>query len=213
MPLIAALISMFLLGGQNYPPPYPREGTKALIDNARVQVWDVSWPKGQPSPLHRHLYDMTGLYYWPGDRIITAVDKTTRNISTRAGAIQWQLKGITHIEEGTSEDPLRAVMVELKGDGRSGKRVTSTDVPAFAGNAMPLLDNERVTVWDYSSGSDPGRTSGRGPTPAARHSHPMDTVVVWTEGRTGHAVFMPAGTVHTGEPIGAATKATIFELK
>ena len=213
MPLIAALISMFLLGGQNYPPPYPREGTKALIDNARVQVWDVSWPKGQPSPLHRHLYDMTGLYYWPGDRIITAVDKTTRNISTRAGAIQWQLKGITHIEEGTSEDPLRAVMVELKGDGRSGKRVTSTDVPAFAGNAMPLLDNERVTVWDYSSGSDPGRTSGRGPTPAARHSHPMDTVVVWTEGRVGHAVFVPAGTVHTDEPIGAATKATIFELK
>ena len=44
MRLIAALISMFLLGGQNYPPPYPREGTKALIDNARAQVWDVSWP-------------------------------------------------------------------------------------------------------------------------------------------------------------------------
>ena len=39
---------------------YPRAGTKALIDNARVQVWDVSWPKGQPSPLHRHLYAMTG---------------------------------------------------------------------------------------------------------------------------------------------------------
>ena len=29
----------------------------------------------------------------------------------------------------------------------------------------------------------------------------------------GHAVFLPAGTVHTGEPIGSATKATIFELK
>lgn len=210
---MAALISMFVLGGQTYPPPYPREGTKALIDNARAQVWDVSWPKGQPSPLHRHLYDMTGLYYWPGDRIITAVDKTTRNISTKAGAIQWQLKGITHIEEGTSEDPLRAVMVELKGDGPSKKTVTPTDVPAFAGDSMPLLDNERVTVWDYISGSDPGQSSRRGLIPGTRHSHPMDTVVVWTEGRTGHAVFIPAGTVHTGEPIGAATKATIFELK
>jgi hypothetical protein len=36
---------------------------------------------------------------------------------------------------------------------------------------------------------------------------------VWTEGRAGHAVFVPAGTAHADEPIGAATKATIFELK
>ena len=202
---MAWLISFFVLGGQNYPPPYPRSGTTALIDNARVQVWDVSWPKGQPSPLHRHLYDMTGLYYWPGDRIITAVDRSTRNISTRAGAIQWQLKGITHIEEGTSEDPLRAVMIELKGDGPSGTVDKTAGVAAFTGNMMPLLDNERVTVWDY--------TSRQGLTPPTRHRHPMDTVVVWTEERTGHAFFMPAGTVHTDEPIGAATNATIFELK
>ena len=193
---------MLVLGGQNYPPPYPRTGTKALIDNARAQVWDVSWPKGAPSGLHRHLYDMTGLYYWPGDRIITAVDTSTRNISTKAGQIQWQLKGITHIEAGTSEDPLRAVMIELKGDGPSGKAEKTAGVPAFTASTMPLLDNERVTVWNYSK-----------PPQALPHSHPMDTFVVWTEGRVGHAEFLPAGTVHTDEPIGAATKATIFELK
>jgi hypothetical protein len=198
---MAALISVFVLGAQTYPPPYPRVGTRALIDNARAQVWDVSWPKGQPSGLHRHLYDMTGLYYWPGDRIITAVDGSTRNISTRAGQIQWQLAGITHIEEGTSEDPLRAVMIELKGAGPSHKVEKKDGVAAFTGSSMPLLDNERVTVWDYAR------------PPAARHNHPMDTFVVWTEGRVGHAVFLPAGTVHGDEPIGTATKATIFELK
>jgi len=203
MRLIAALISLFAMAGQTQtlPPPYPREGTKALVDNARAQVWDVSWPKGKPSGMHRHLYDMTGLYYWPGDRIITAVDGGTRNISTKAGQIQWQLKGITHIEEGTSADPLRAVMLELKGDGPSHIEKKTAGVAAFTGSAMPLLDNERVTVWDYTKA------------PATRHSHPMDTFVVWTEGRAGHAVFIPAGTVHTDEPIGAATKATIFELK
>ena len=202
MRLVTALMATFFFGGQNYPPPYPREGTKPLIDNARAQVWDVSWPKGKPSGLHRHLYDMTGLYYWPGDRIITAVDQSTRNISTTAGQIQWQLKGITHIEEGTSEDPLRAVMIELKGAGPSGAVKKPTGVLAFTGSAMPLLDNERVTVWGYIK-----------PPQAVPHSHPMDTFVVWTEGRAGHAVFMPAGTVHTDEPIGSATKATIFELK
>ena len=203
MRLITALISMLALGGQTYPVPYPRPGVKALIDNARAQVWDVSWPKTTTPPgIHRHLYDMTGLYYWPGDRRITQADGSTRNISTKAGQIQWQLKGITHMEEGLSDDPLRAVMIELKGDGPSGKVEKTAGVPAFSNSSMPLLDNERVTVWDYTK-----------PVAATRHSHPMDTFVVWTEGREGHAVFVPAGTVHTDEPIGSATKATIFELK
>jgi hypothetical protein len=135
---MAALIALFLFGGQNYPPPYPRDGTTALIDNARAQVWDVSWPKGKPSALHRHLYD---------------------------------------------------------------NAVKPAGVPVFSAASMPLLDNERVVVWDYP-GSAP-----------SRHAHIMDTVVVWTEGRSGHAIFLPAGTVHTPEPIGAGAKATIFELK
>jgi quercetin dioxygenase-like cupin family protein len=46
-----------------------------------------------------------------------------------------------------------------------------------------------------------------------RHRHARDTVVVWTEGRAGHATFLPAGIVHASEAIGAAAKATIFELK
>jgi len=191
-----------VVSAQSYPPPYPRAGTKGLVDNDRVQVWDVSWPKGQPSPLHRHLYDMTGVYYWPGDRIITAVDGSKRSVSTKVGQIQWQLKGVTHIEEGTNDDSLRAVMVELKGDGNSGKIDKSSNITPFAGGAMPLLDNSRVTVWDYR----------RSPS-STQHRHTMDTVVVWTDGRSGHAVFVPAGTIHSEEPIGAAPKATIFELK
>jgi len=203
MKLIAALVTMLALAGQNYPVPYPRAGTKALIDNARAQVWDVSWPKtATPPGVHRHLYDMTGLYYWPGDRRITNTEGGARDMHTDAGRIQWQLKGVTHMEEGISDDPLRAVMIELKGDGPSGKVEKTPGVPAFTGAAMPLLDNQRVTVWDYTRPAQP-----------VKHSHPMDTFVVWTEGRAGHAVFLPAGTVHTDEPIGAAAKATIFELK
>jgi hypothetical protein len=205
MRLIAALISLLAVAGQSktYPVPYPREGTKALVDNARAQVWDVSWPKtASPPGVHRHLYDMTGLYYWPGDRRITSPDGTVRNITTEAGRIQWQLKGVTHMEEGISDDPLRAVMIELKGDGPSHKAVKTDGVPAFTASTMPLLDNERVTVWDYPR-----------PATAVKHSHPMDTFVVWTEGRAGHATFLPAGTVHAVEPMGTAAKATIFELK
>src|SRR3954470_13215485 len=100
------LIAPFLLwafvqsASPSYPPPYPREGTRAPIDNQPVQVWDVTWPKGVKPGMHRHLYDMTGIYYWPGARLITATDGSKRDVSTPAGRIQWQLKGITHIEGG-----------------------------------------------------------------------------------------------------------------
>jgi hypothetical protein len=205
MRLIASLLLSALVqsASPSYPPPYPREGTKALIDNERVQVWDVTWPKGVTPGMHRHLYDMTGIYYWPGDRLITATDGSKRDVSTPAGRIQWQLKGITHIEEAKSDDSLRAVMIELKGDGPSGKIVKAGGAPAIAMATMPLLDNERVTVWDYAAA--PGQ--------ATRHAHPMDTVVVFTSERSARAVFVPAGTVHEAERVPAGTKATVFELK
>jgi hypothetical protein len=186
------------------PPPYPRAGTRALIDNERVQVWDVSWPKTTTvPPMHRHLYDMTGIYYWPGDRLITSPEGAKRPVHTDAGRIQWQLKGVTHIEEGTSDDPLRAVMVELKGDGPSGTIDTSNSVPAFAVTSMPLLDNERVTVWDATGAA----------ALTTRHRHPRDTVIVFTKEKTARATYLPAGTVHAADDPADAAKVTAFELK
>jgi uncharacterized RmlC-like cupin family protein len=203
------LLASFLLlafvqtGAPFYPPPYPRAGTTSLIDNQRVLVWDVTWPKGAPPLMHRHPYDMTGIYYWPGARTITSLEGTKRTSTTDAGRIQWLRAGVIHAEEGASDDSLRAVMIELKGDGPSGKIDKSTAVPAFAVATMPLLDNERVTVWDY-----PGP-----PEQSAKHRHPMDTVVVFTSKKSARAIFIAAGTVHEAEQVPADTKATVFELK
>jgi hypothetical protein len=204
MRLIAALISLFVVAGQPQPlpPPFPRPNAVRMLDNDRVQVWSVAWPKGQPTPLHRHIYDITGTYIAPGDRVITEVDGSKRPVTNAAGGIVWQFKGLTHIEEGASESPLRAVMIDLKGDGPSGNTVKPAGAPAFSAGATPLLDNERVVVWAYPGTAAP-----------IRHTHIRDTVVVWTDGDEGRAIFLPAGTVHTPEPISAGAKATIFELK
>jgi predicted metal-dependent enzyme (double-stranded beta helix superfamily) len=204
MRLVCALISVSIAAGQpqTLPPPFPRPNAVKMLDNDRVQVWSVVWPKGQPTPLHRHIYDITGTYIAPGDRVITDVDGSKRPVTNAAGGIVWQFKGLTHIEEGTSENPLRAVMIELKGNGPSGKTVKPTGVPEFASGGSPLLDNDRVVVWGYPGTAAP-----------VRHAHIRDTVVVWSEGREGRAIFLPAGTEHTPEPISAGAKATIFELK
>jgi hypothetical protein len=204
MRLVVALVSLLAAAAQTptLPPPFPRANAVRLLDNDRTQVWSVAWPKGQATALHRHIYDVTGVYTAPGDREITALDGSKRQVSTAAGGIVWQFKGLTHVEEGTSQQPLRAVMIELKGDGPSGKMVTPSGAAAFSGAAKPLLDNERVVVWD-----DPGTAA------PVRHAHARDTVVVWTDGGEGRAIFLPAGTVHTAEPISPGAKATIFELK
>src|SRR5262249_47077695 len=90
-------------GPPSYPPPYPREGTASLIDNERVLVWDVTWPKGAPPLMHRHPYDMTGIYYWPGDRTITSLDGTKRTSRTEAGRIQWLRAGGIHAAGGARD--------------------------------------------------------------------------------------------------------------
>jgi uncharacterized RmlC-like cupin family protein len=205
MRLIASLILAVLVqsAASSYPPPYPRAGTTRLIDNDRVLVWDVTWPKGEAAGLHRHPYDMTGIYYWPGSRTITSPDGTKRTSSTDAGRIQWLRAGVIHAEEGASDDSLRAVMIELKGDHASGRIDKPGDPPAFAVTTMPLLDNDRVTVWDY-----PGPQAASAP-----HRHPFDTVVVFTSGKTARAIFVPAGTVRAADEVPAGTRATVFELK
>ena len=205
MPRIAAIFAT-LLQISSLPPAYPRVGTTKLLDNDRVQVWNIAWLKGQPSPLHRHVYDLVGVYYEPGDRMIISPEGNKRPVSTKAGDIAFQRKGVTHIEEGISDSPLRAVFIEMKNDGPTGRTAAPSDeAPSMSGiGAKQLLDNDRVTVWAYSYGLGPD-----GP----RHRHDRDTVVVWIQDRTPHAVWLPAGTVHAEEQTGVISEATIFELK
>jgi hypothetical protein len=198
--LFTALVSLFVVG-QTYPPAYPRAGATKLLENESVVVWNIAWLKGQPSALHRHIYDLTGVYYEPGDRMIIAVDGSKRPVSTKAWDIAFQLKGVTHIEEGTSESPLRAVFVEMKQDRPYGTDAAEGALVFPGGAATPRIDNERVTVWQYA------------PTAAPQHKHVHDAVVVWFDGPTPHAAYITRGTVHRSEGIDNASRAFIFELK
>src|ERR1019366_9648566 len=42
---------------QSYPAPYPRENASRVFENGRVTVWEVTWPKGQPTVMHEHPFD------------------------------------------------------------------------------------------------------------------------------------------------------------
>jgi hypothetical protein len=180
------------------PPAYPRPGTTLMLENSRVLVWNIAWLKQQYA-LHRHPYDLMGVYYAPGDRSIVAVDGSRRPVSTKAWETASQKSGVTHVEEGTSDSPLRAVFVEMKEPSPRDGSPSSSDFAKAGG--VQRLDNERATLWEFV------------PPVSGTHRHLRDAVAVSFTGTTPAASFITAGTVHDSDAPGRPDRVYIVELK
>jgi hypothetical protein len=200
---VLVVAAVLLLQAAELPPPYPRPGTTLLLDNDVVAVWDVSWLK-QKYPLHTHRYDLVGMSYADGDRIITQGDAAGRLVHTKAWEFQRNSANNTHVEEGASDPPMRAVQIELKnpaprgtaGDGPDGLRQVA---------GAPLVDHPRTAVWLVAGG-----------TSAPKHRHTGDAVEMVFDASSPpkpKVTFVPAGTVHTGPAPAEGGRAYIFELK
>jgi hypothetical protein len=196
------LTLMSLLQAAPLPSAYPRPGTTKLFENARVLVWDISWLK-QQYPLHRHPSDLTGVYYTDGDRIIVSEKGEHRPVHTKAWETAYQLMGVTHIEEGASDPPLRAVFVEMKEPSASGVADTATTPAAFpAATGKQLRDNERSILWEFVPPPVPGA-----------HRHLRDAVVITFTGQKPAVSFVSRGTVHDAEGARGADRLYVIELK
>lgn len=177
------------------PPPFPRTNATRLLENDRINVWDIVWPKGQPTALHRHVYDQVGTYYARGGRVITTPDGDKRSTMTEVGSLSTTRKGTTHIEEGATDPPLRAVFIELKKDGPSGAAPTDVGTPPFPrADARQALDDDRVTIWDLTWSAGPQ---------ALHYKAPVDTVIVWLG--DGTLRVTPSGGPATSTPVHAGT--------
>ena len=202
--LKAILVTAILaIQAAELPPPYPRPGTTKLLENDAVAVWDVSWLK-QKYPLHTHRYDLVGMSYAEGDRIITQGEAPGRLVNTKAWVFQTNRANVTHVEEGASDPPMRALQIELKtaaprgtaGEGPDGLRQVA---------GAPSSENNRAAVWLVAGG-----------TSAPAHRHTGDAVEMVFDASTPpkpKVTFVPAGTVHAGPTPGEGGRAYIFEIK
>src|SRR4029434_7283761 len=195
MALIAVL--MVLFQSQVLPPPFPRDGATKVFENARVIVWDVAWLK-QAYPVHRHVYDYTGVYYTNGDRIVIS-DQGRRSPTT---SVAWDTfffrRGVTHSEEGASEAPLRAVFLEFKEAEPLGKLDANATAPAFPGDAgKQIRDSERVVIWEFVPGPAPSRSE---------HFHTRDAIIVAFSSLKPHVTFVPRNTIHSDEQTAGADR-------
>lgn len=182
------------------PPPFPRPGTTLILENDVVAVWNVSWLK-QQYPLHTHRYDLVGVSYAEGDRIITQGGGPGRLVNTKAWIFQTNRANVTHVEEGASDPPMRAVLIEVKPPAPRGAAEPTDGLRQVAGT--PAWENNRAAAWVVMPGSS-----------APVHRHAGDAVELIFDGTTSpKATFVPAGTAHAGPQPAEGGRAYIFEIK
>ena len=140
------------------PPPFPRPGTTPLLENDVVAVWNVSWLK-QQYPLHTHRYDLVGMSYAEGDRIITQGSAPGRLVNTKAWVFQTNRANVTHVEEGASDPPMRAVLIEVKPPAPRG--------PARGADRWPAPGRRSAGL-----GEQPRRRLGRDARVVGSHAPP-----------------------------------------
>src|SRR5262249_13362606 len=209
--------------GQELPSPFPRTNATKLFENDRINVWDIAWPIGQPTALHRHIYDQVGTYYQRGGRVITTANGEKRSNVTEVGSLSTTRKGTTHVEEGNTDPPLRAAFIELKQGKPSGLTPAEVGAVAFPREgARQVLDDDRVPAWDYASwAAGPGGLKFQ----AAR-----ETVIVWlgdgslritssagaattVQVKSGTMRYLDRGAADMLEMTSGSPRALFFELK
>lgn len=216
------------VGAEEYPHAFPREGTTQLFDNARVTAWRVQWLRNIPQPIHRHQYDMAGVYLRYGPIRVTSPEGVVSpdRPPFEVPRPYFQKKGVTHREEvlGFAPDaPERlAIMFDVK-EVSAPPLLPKNGMPtAFPrAGAIKAIDNERVIEWDYTW------TAGRA---VPTHLHDRDSVQVFFQGGTikftnsdgkvetktfsfGDARFIPAGTIDAEEVVSGSPRAVTIELK
>jgi hypothetical protein len=200
-PIVLVLLALVAGQAPQLPPPFPRPGTTSILENDAVAVWNVSWLK-QQYPLHTHRYDLIGVSYADGDRIITSGNGPGRLVNTRAWVFQTNRANVTHVEEGASDPPMRAVLIEVKAPApRPAAPEPADGLRQVAGT--PAWENNRAAAWVFLAG-----------TSAPTHRHVGDAVELIFDGSNSpKATFVKAGTSHAGPAPKEGERAYIFELK
>lgn len=215
--------AFLVLALQTYPPPFPREGATKVLENESVVVWDVTWEKGKATPMHQHPVDVVGVTLVPGTVRVTLPDGSSRESERDSvGAVSSGGKGLTHQEEGTSDVPRRAILIELKGAKKDPIPAPEGVEPAWPREgASKILENDQVIVWDYQF--QVGRA-------IPLHFHDKDTVVVELEPGVTRSIpkdgppqettwqgmrarFAPRGRIHREEAVSGSPRAIVVEIK
>jgi hypothetical protein len=96
-----------------YPLSFPRPGSKKILENERVIVWDYTWKPGVATPMHFHDKDVVVVFLEDGDLTSTTPDGQVVANSYAPGAVRFNPRGRIHTETLVGGKQ-HAIITELK---------------------------------------------------------------------------------------------------
>jgi hypothetical protein len=96
-----------------YPLSFPRPGSKKLLENESVIVWDYTWTPGVATPMHFHDKDVVVIFLEDGDLSSTTSDGKVTTNSYASGTVRFNARDRTHTET-LVRGKQRAIITELK---------------------------------------------------------------------------------------------------
>jgi hypothetical protein len=96
-----------------YPLAFPRPGSKKLIENDRVIVWEYTWTTDVPTPMHFHDKDVVVVFFEDGDLKSTTPDGKSIVNSYKPGMARFSARDRSHYET-LVRGKQHAIMTELK---------------------------------------------------------------------------------------------------
>lgn len=96
-----------------YQLGFPRPGSKKILENARVIVWDYTWTPDVATPMHFHDKDVVVMFLEDGDLKSTTPDGQSTVNSYTAGTVRFNKRERTHTET-LIRGKQRAIVTELK---------------------------------------------------------------------------------------------------
>jgi hypothetical protein len=96
-----------------YPLAFPRPGSRKILENERVIVWDYTWTQDVATPMHFHDKDALVVYLEDGDMRSTTPDGKATVTPQTAGMVKFNARDRTHTET-LIRGKQHAIITELK---------------------------------------------------------------------------------------------------
>jgi hypothetical protein len=92
---------------------FPREGTKDVLDNARVRMWDYTFDAKKPTGQHVHEHDSVEVFVTGGTIRFQTVEGLQETTTFAPGNARFVPRGRADTEEALAGSP-RVITIELK---------------------------------------------------------------------------------------------------
>jgi hypothetical protein len=146
-------------------------GVSPVIDNERATVWESTLNPQESVSMNHHDADVATLFLSDGDLRVTDVHGASKVTSRRRGDVVFTRKDTEEKEEVTSRNPIKMVVIELKGPSVPPLPNTTGYPLAFPRpGSQKVVENDRIVAWHYT-----WNLGVRTP----RHYHDKDVVIVY----------------------------------